>query len=184
MNPSLKEINEIYLQIQDFIDPPLEYFDRITKEQRLDFVNKRNEYLQKHENTLRKLQEILSRLSPGDIIEGYQHGCRMLQISLAGHMFRHFSEMYIPLMIDAIKKDNRHTAPIFLRALSVNTKNKEQIGSLALTSLNSQWQSVIDAALSVVYELRVVAALPKIKEFAKGTDPAIAELAKNILDAW
>lgn len=184
MNQSLKEINEIYLQIQDYIDPSPEYFDQITEEQKLDFIKKRKEYSPQYEKTLHVLKALLERLSPKDIVEGYQQGCRMLQISLAGNMFRHFNEMYIPLMIDSIRKDERHTAPIFLRTLSVNFNDKEQIGLLALASLNSQWPSIVEAALTVVYELRVSSALPKIRDLAKGPDLAMAELAKNILDRW
>lgn len=184
MNPSLKEINAIYLQIQDYIDPSPEYFDQITDEQKLDFIHKRKEYSQLYENTSRALKALLDRLSSEDIVEGYQQGCRMLQIGLAGHMFRHFNEIYIPLMIDAVKKDERHTAPIFLRTLSLNVKDRDQIGLLALTSLNSKWSSVLDAALAVIYDLRIVAALPKITDLANDPNTATAELAKNILDAW
>lgn len=184
MNPSLKEINDIYLQIQDSIHPPTGYFEGITEEKRLDFVQKMSEYAPLYETTADRFRAVLSSLSPVEVIEGYQQGCRLLQSGLAGHMYHHFNEAYIPLMVQAVKNDE-HTAWLFLSSLVMHARHmREEIAPLAMRALNSKWPSTREAALTAIGELRLMEARPMVEEMAKGPDPEISELARNVLEFW
>ncbi len=185
MNSSLKEINDIYLRIQDYIHPPVGYFEGVAEEKRLDFAQKMSEYAPLYETTADRFGSVLSGLSPAEVVEGYQQGCRLLQTGLAGYMYHHFNEAYIPLMVQAINNDEEHTAWLFLNSLVMHARHmREEIASLAMRALNSKWRPTREAALTAIGEFRVMEARPMVEEMAKGSNPEISELAKNILEFW
>jgi hypothetical protein len=183
MNQVLKEINELYLSIQDYIDPPPSYLSQLAdKQARLDFFQKADENLPLYNSAVEKLNLELVNLSAIDIIEAYQHGCRLLQRNLSGYMYNHFDPAYIPLMLASIQNDDFHTAHIFLRTLDIYAEN--EFVPAVLKSLNSKWDSTRQAALKVVDHRKLIEAIPKIREMMQDSHPEIADLAANVLKSW
>lgn len=192
MHPVLQEINELYLQIPHYIDPSPEYIESLNRQNevlksqpdehrrrwQLEFAGQRAECSRIYSLAIEKFEAVSSTLSPTEVIEAYKQGCNLLQRNLSGHMSHHFDEAYIPLMIQAVKSGEGHTAHLFLPILAQQLGR--DIAPLAIESLDSQFTCVREAALSVVYQLELVEAVSKIRTMAD-QDPEIAEMASNII---
>ena len=183
MNSELTKINDVYLQIQDSLYPPPGFLD--VPENQIGFFDRMKDAKVIYQKMLKKLEKVVRKLSPQDIIDGYESGCRLLQSNLSGYMYEDFRKEYVPVMLKSIKNDHVHTTHIFFRALVMYAPEaKEELRPLVIKALKSKHVSVIHAALSSAYQLRLDDALPIIKEFANHTDHATAEMATNILTDW
>lgn len=181
MNPILNEINELYLQVQNYIDPLPEYLTKLTEQERLDYAGMRDESSQIYNLALDKLRGVAPSLSPNEIIEGYTQGCRLLRRSLGGYMCHLFDRAYIPIMIQAIMNEESRTAWMFLQTLA--DQLGKEVAPLVLRSLDSKSELLREAALSVTGRLELVEAIPKVQVMTKDSDLEISSLAKSILDS-
>jgi len=182
MNPKLKEVNDLYLQIQDYIDPTVEYLAGLTEEQRLELESNADEHLRLYEIAIEKYREVAPALSPDEIIEGYKQGCRLLQRTLSGHMCYAFDKVYIPIMIQAVRNDEAHTAYLFVQSLADHLG--KEIAPLVIEALDSESALTRERALAVVRQLELVEALPTVRGMVNDPYLEISYLAKDILNRW
>jgi hypothetical protein len=182
MNLKLEEINDLYLQVQNLIDPTVEYLAALTDEERFELESNRDEYSLLYKIAREKYIEIAFQLSPAEVIEGYQQGCRLLQRNLSGLMCHRFDSVYIPVMIEAIKKDEPHTAFFFLQSLADHLGT--EIASIVTEALDSKYAHTRETALAVAYQLKLVEVAPKVEEMVDDSHPNVSYLAKQILGSW
>ena len=181
MNPILNEINQQYLQIQDYIDPLPGYLDQLAEQERAEYLKKSGEALQTYHLALDKLRISVARLSPHEIIEGYTQGCRLLQRNLSGYMGEQFKQAYVPIMITAIRSEHTHTAWLFLQVLA------EQLGvgaaSIVTEALNSEAIGIREKALLITEQLSLIEAIPKLQKMRQDPVEEIASLAEQVLQS-
>ena len=183
MNSELAKINDVYLQIQDSLYPPPGFLD--IPENQAGFFDRMKDAKVIYQKMVKKLEKVVSKLSSQDIIDGYKSGCRLLQSNLSGYMYEDFRKEYVPVMLEAITNDHVHTTHIFFRALVMHAPEvKGELKPLVIKALKSKHVSVVHAALSSAYQLRLDDALPIIKELANHTDGVTTEMATNILLDW
>jgi hypothetical protein len=103
-----------------------------------------------------------------------------LKAHLAGHMYQHFNEVYIPLMVEAINNDDSGGLYLFLNALSQRL-NKEQLLPIVLKALDGKFQRTRRTALEIIQVLSLKQALPKIKLMVSDDNPGDAKLAQEIV---
>jgi hypothetical protein len=182
MKQQLEEVNAMFLLVQDYIDPTVEHLEKITREEQLEYERNAEKYLRAYNVAIAKYKEVAPSLSPSEIIEGFQQGCRLLQRSLGGWMCFHFDEAYIPIMTDSIRKNELHTAHLFLQALA--DRLGTEISSIAIDSLDSNSVLIRSTALAVVRQLGLVDAYAKVESLTNDSSNEIAYLAKQILEEW
>jgi hypothetical protein len=179
MNHALNEVNRLYLEIQNSIDPAPGYLDQLTAQERAAYMQRLDAAKQIYHLALDKLRAVVSQLSLDEMIEGYTYGCRLLQRSLSGYMGRQFNVAYIPLMITSIRAGHVHTAETFLQVLA------DQLGKAAapivIESLDSQAPGIRQKALLVIEQLHLVEALPKVQALIRDPVKETALLAKQVL---
>ncbi len=179
----MQKINQIYIEVEDYFYPAPGFFD---VERNGSFYMQRKKELEPlYQSARKEFYEMSSSLTTEEIIQAYQEGCRLLQANISGLMMEPFKREYIQTMIQAIKDNHGHTAHIFLRSLSVNASDlRFELPPLVLASLNSQYISTKEAALSAAFHLRLAEALPIIKGIAENSTPEIREMSENILADW
>lgn len=182
MTPKLKEINDLYLQVQNHIDPTAENLASLTDEERLEYESRADEYSRLYKIAMEKYKEVAPTLSPDEIIEGYRQGCRLLQRNLSGHMSYYFDKVYIPLMIEAIRNDESHTAYLFLQSLADHVG--KEFAPVVIEALNSESALTRETALAVVRQLELVEAIAKVRDMVNDPNLEISYLAKEILRSW
>ena len=176
MNKQLNEINSIYLKIQDYIDPTIDYISSLNEDDWSEMQKNKESYGESYSIALEKLRLLLPKLSSKEIAEGCSSGCRLLQRNLSGYMAEHFHQEYIPSMIGAVKQPHLHTAWLFLQALANNIG--KDITPLAVESLDID--GLTETALSVIDQLNIIEALPKVLHLTKSDNETIAFLANQI----
>ena len=182
MKQQLEEINAMFLLVQDYIDPTVEDLEKITPEEQLEYERNAETYLRIYNAALEKYKEAAPNLSPSEIIDGFQEGCRLLQRSLSGRMCYHFDEAYIPIMTESIRKNELHTAYLFLQALANHLGT--EIKSIAIDSLDSNSVLIRSTALAVVRQLGMIDASVKVESLTRDSSDEVAYLAKQILKEW
>lgn len=179
MKKELMEVIEIYLPIDGrYFDIPADKFD----EQLEDWNKMRNEYSRIYDLGAEKSVLIAPDLSPEEIVEGYQQGCKLLQRNLSGRMSQHFDRLYIPTMVQAIKNNETHTAFIFLPALAEHLG--KEVGPIVLEALDSKSPIIRERALSAADHIKLLEAAPKIKAMVDDPEPEVAFLAGKIIESW
>lgn len=183
MNQYLEEVNELYLQIQGrYMDISPENKYSQTPEAQGEFANHLNEYSRIYNLALEKFRIIAPNLSPAEIIEGYQQGCRLLQCNLSGDMCQNFDTVYIPTMVQAIKNNETHTSHMFLQALA--DQLGKEISPIVIETLNSESALMRETALSVAEQIKLLEAAPKIRMMINDVELDVAFLAKKIIASW
>jgi hypothetical protein len=175
VNKQLKEVDMMFMQIQDYIDPTPDYLSKLTQDKWMELQKDRSNYTDIYNSGLEKLRLVLPTLSNNEIVEGYTEGCRLLQRGLSGYMADHFQQEYIPTMIGAIKQPHLHTGWIFLQALANNLG--KDVAPLAIEALSIE--GLTETALNVVKELNIIEALPKVRQLINGDNTTIAFLAEK-----
>jgi len=184
MKPELKEINEIYIRIEDYFFPAPGYFDDVERHGR-EYVGRQHEYESLYLSAGNKFDSISAKLTPKEIIEGYEQGCRLLQENLSGWMYHRFDREYIPIMLKAIDDDHGHTVPLFLRALTLYASDlRDELIPRVLKLLSSKDVATQTAAISAAYELQIDEALPIIRELTSDPNPEMREIAGSFLSNW
>lgn len=183
MHQKLEEINNLYIQIQDNY-PLLSIEQRTTlrDEEPENQANWLKEYERIYNIAITQFRAIGPNLTPQEVVEGYQQGCKLLQQNLSGHMCYYFNESYIPLMLQEIKQEVLHTAPQFLQCLSVQLGSK--IAPIVLEALESKNLIVRETALSIADNLKIFEARQKIIEMMDDPEQGISSLAKEIIKDW
>lgn len=87
--------------------------------------------------------------------------------------------MNIPIMMQSIKRGEIHTAPFFLQALANNLGH--QIDNLVLDTLDSDNAMLRETALSIVKQINLSEAIPKVETLLYDKNPNIALLASQII---
>lgn len=177
MNSSLLETDNICRKVQDYLDPEPDVFEKMTEEEWLNHREMYDSSNAAHRAAIAKLMELLPKLSTQEISEGYTEGCRLFQRALSGYMVRNFNLEYIPTMMDAINTPHLHTARNFLQSLADNIGS--EISSTVLAALDVN--GLCETALSIVGQLSLTEALPKVQQLISDPDPAIASIAQTIL---
>jgi hypothetical protein len=183
MLQKLKEINDLYIQIQDnypFLSS--EHETTPINEEIKDQKNWLKEYERIYNIAIIQFRAIGPQLTPEQVLEGYTQGCKMLQQNLSGHMCYYFTEAYIPLMIQEIEKEAVHTAPQFLQCLSFQLGAK--IAPIVLQALKSEKTPIRETALSIVDSLNIFEARLKVIEMTDDPEQGIASLAREIIKDW
>jgi hypothetical protein len=183
MNNKLKEINDLYLKIQDlYLDVPSEKWHSPTPLEEAELFNRQDEYSNIYNLAIKKFNDVAATLSPEDVIEGYKHGCKLLQRNLSGHMCLYFDDAYIPVMVSSIKKNELHTSFLFLQELADRLGKK--VAPLVAEALTSGAGPVRETALSIAYQLGLRELTSKIELMKDDSEPEVAHLAKKILTTW
>lgn len=181
IHPELNEVNNIYLQIQDYMFPPFGYFEQLTTLEMAAWQAAQPEAHSLYHKALDRFHEIYPKLSPNEIITAYQHGSRILQANLSGRIARDFDVKYIPLMQWAIRSGHSHTGPIFLTALARYTG--ENATSLIIESLDNPEPSMRETALALVAELNLTDAVSQVRKCLNDPVRTVSSVAKRTLEA-
>jgi hypothetical protein len=176
MNQSLSKINEIYLEIQDYVDPLLDDLIHMDR-QLLDKLKiNRIEALDKYETTQKLVIELLPTLSRDEIIQGYMEGCRLLQRNLSGFMGKNYNKDYATVMENAIREGHYHTAWLFLQVLSDNSESN----LMSLLEFSLRQKALQEVALGIVENLKLKELLPIIRELKDSQDDEINSIAQKV----
>lgn len=181
MIPELAEVDQLYLQIQDYIDTPYQHWQSLTPAEAEDFKKElrdnQEETLRIHHLAATKLHNILSQASPTNVIEVFNEGSRVLRLGIGGHMISDFNEAYIPLMISEIKIGTSRLSSLFLQTLT--DQLGLQIVPLIIESLDNRITQ--EQAIHSVDQLKLIEAIPKVHEIAQTGPSEIASIAQEIL---
>ena len=99
-------------------------------------------------------------------------------------MVQNFDEKYIPLMIHEIESSIAyHTDFMFLQALAYHLSKKE-IVPITIECLSSVSDTMQETALSVIQQLNIKEAIPRIEEMIDKPDfEYLLSYTKSILDS-
>lgn len=184
MNKLLREINDLYLQVQDYIDPAPDFMERLLNN---DDPHALQEYREKirwasdiYQHAHAKLVSICDSLSPIETIEGYGEGCRLLRKGLSGYMVSKFDRSYIPLMAQEIRNPESLTAFMFVQSLA------DQLGleaaPIILDALKRADPRMRERALVAIQQLAMIEAIPVIEPLIYDENELVATKAKDVLN--
>jgi hypothetical protein len=183
MNEKLREINELYLQIWgSYMDISRDEWFNPSPEERAEFADYFEENSRIYNLVIEKFNALSPDLSPAEILEGYQQGCKLLQRNLSGDMCQNFDIAYIPTMIQAIKNNETHTAFMFLPVLADHMG--KEIAPIVMEALDSESPLIRERALSVADHINLLVAAPKIRAMVNDVEPQVASLAGKIITSW
>ena len=180
-NEKLQEIDDLYKSIERFKAPTLRKVTLKTEEGRMEYQEKREWISSIFNQAVTMLMEEVTNLSVEDIIDGFYNGSEMLQGGMSGVMghFEDFNRVYIPIMIEAVKKDGPKPLYGFLLRLSENLP-RDEVEELVIIGLGSDSFTMIDTALNLVRKMNFVGAKPKLRELFQYPDQRISNKAGEI----
>src|SRR4051812_11799839 len=114
MNQQLQEINDQYLKVEMYLNVSPEQVLHLSEEEWNASQDKREEAINVYRVVAEKFIEIAPSLLPSEVIEAYEQAGQTLKAHLTGHMYHHFDEVYIPVMIKAINNDDSDHLYFFL----------------------------------------------------------------------
>jgi hypothetical protein len=180
MQPSLEEIDNLYIQIQDRFDPSEGYHDSLTEEERAAYQATQPEVSRIYNLAINKVNMVVPQLSPEEIIIGYKKGSRLLRRNLGGYICRDFVPTYIPLMREAIQAGDLPSARHFLSALAQHLG--QDAAPIVLETLNHPQALLRETAAYVAEELGLVQAVPQLQSLLQEPSQEVVRAAQQALD--
>lgn len=184
MDAALKSINDVYVRVQQYIDPGMDFILRVkttfSPEEQRDYYEKRAIAVEDYKQAHDQLGELCESLSPEQIIVGYQMGCRLLQRGLSGCMANRFDRSYIPIMSQAIQEGAEHAGLIFVQALADNIGIEAE--PIILDALKSSIPIIRERALAVVEQLNLINAIPQVRVLTTDSHELVSKRAATVLE--